>query len=742
MSWKNWMAAEINPGRVDAKSEKILSGERTRLDSLLTRFLVLQWAVLIGIALFWTSGSAPSSFTVFSSRLWDALILGAGVILVPAWMGFTWPGRKVTHYALAVAQMGVAALLIHLCGGRAEAHFYIFISLAVLAFYWDARLLLTAAAVVFIEHFGIEYAGGGWRENVAGFIGEEVLSHGLWIAVETAFLLWGVQRMGKFFDDLALRQIFFEEMGEKMGVIASDRARDLREAKRQLKNLVERAPIGLYRADAEGKLEMANPMLVRMLGYESFREMAEAGVRLSAPLLAEAAAAPRGAVRSRNGVWEKKEGAVLHVRENLQVVRNDAGEVVCYDGSLEDVTDRKALEERYLQAQKVQALGQLAGGVAHDFNNILTVIAGCTEMLEEDVPGPVVFGYTKEIRQATDQATDMTRQLLAFSRKQEFQVKVFSVNSVIEGMDKMIRRLVGERIDFEFHGEADLWRVKADSGQIQQVLMNLAVNARDAMPDGGKLRLETANVAFDEAAAQLYPEITPGDYVVVSVSDTGCGMSPEVRSRIFEPFFTTKEVGKGTGLGLATCYGIVQQSGGHITVYSEPDHGTTFRVYLPRNGEAETAMVAPVRTGMPKGRGETILLAEDEPMVRTFVEKALTSLGYKVYVEPNGQAAMERFFTLKRVDLLFVDVFMPEMGGIELVTQLRRIEPDIRVLFTSGHANETFPGHALDGRRTDFIAKPYTVISLVEKIQAMLRGGGDLEPALQKGFMAMSGLKK
>jgi CheY-like chemotaxis protein len=338
----------------------------------------------------------------------------------------------------------------------------------------------------------------------------------------------------------------------------------------------------------------------------------------------------------------------------------------------------------------------------------------------------------------------MTRQLLAFSRKQELQVRPFSVNTVVEGMEKMLRRLVGEMIDFEFHGEPDLWRVKADSGQIQQVIMNLAVNARDAMADsgGGKLRIETANVAFDEAAAALYPEIVPGDYVVVSVSDTGMGMSAEVQSRIFEPFFTTKEVGKGTGLGLATCHGIIVQSGGHITVYSEPGHGTTFRVYLPRNREAEAVLAAPApRAGLPKGQGETILIAEDEPMVRAFVEKALGSLGYEVYVEPNGQAALERFFTLKRVDLVFVDIFMPEMGGIELATQLRRIESDLRILFTSGHANDSFPGHVLDGRKTDFIAKPYTVVSLVEKIQAMLRGGADLEPALQKGFMAMGGLR-
>ncbi len=466
------MEAEVSPSRVGAKSEKILSGERTRFDSLLTRFLVIQWFAFLVLALVWhPTGSVDGRFSIFASRFLDILILGGALLAAPIGMGLAWPGRRGTHYALALGQMGLSALLIHISEGSIEAHFHIFISLAVLAFYWDAQLLLMAAAVVFAEHLGFEWLEFGKRLSVSEFVLREVVGDGFWILAETAFLLWGVRRMSRFFADLALRQIFFEEMGEKMGAIASDRARDLREARRQLKNLVERAPIGLYRADSAGRLEMGNPMLVQMLGYDSFQELSrsERGGRLPKDLVEAAVLAPRGTVRSRNGIWEKRDGTALHVRENLQAVRNEAGEVLFYDGSVEDVTERKALEERYLQAQKVQALGQLAGGVAHDFNNILTVIAGCTEMLVEEAESAPVRSYAEEIRRATDQATDMTRQLLAFSRKQELLVRVFSVNAVVEGMEKMLRRLTGESIDFEFHGEPNLWRVKADSGQMQQV---------------------------------------------------------------------------------------------------------------------------------------------------------------------------------------------------------------------------------------------------------------------------------
>jgi CheY-like chemotaxis protein len=367
-------------------------------------------------------------------------------------------------------------------------------------------------------------------------------------------------------------------------------------------------------------------------------------------------------------------------------------------------------------------VGRLAGGIAHDFNNMLGAIIGYSEMILRNLrKEDPIFRDVEQVRGAADRAAALTRQLLAFSRKQVLEPRVININSVVTGIEKMLRRLIGEDIELSTALADGLWHVRADPGQIEQVLMNLAVNSRDAMPAGGRLTIETANVELDEDYARSHVAVKPGPHVMLAVSDTGCGMDEETRSRLFEPFFTTKEQGKGTGLGLSTVYGIVKQSGGNIWVYSEPGRGATFKVYLPKV-EADTEAI-PLRA--PEGelrRGtETVLVVEDEPLLRRLVLRMLALSGYKTLEAANGGEALiacEKH--AGRIDVVITDVVMPGMGGPELAERLRKVRPEVRVLFTSGYTDNAIVHHGVLDPGTPFLQKPFTVTSLVAKVREVL----------------------
>ena len=388
-----------------------------------------------------------------------------------------------------------------------------------------------------------------------------------------------------------------------------------------------------------------------------------------------------------------------------------------------DVTEQRRLEEQLAQSQKVQALGQLTGGVAHDFNNILTAILGYSDVALARVnPDSVEGAAIQDIRSAGERAAALTKQLLAFSRKQVLEPRVLDLGSVIEGMDRMLRRLLGERIELASLVDCPLHTVKADVNQVEQVILNLAVNARDAMPDGGTLTIEVKNAALDASYAAQRSEVTPGEYVMLAVSDSGCGMPPHVRARIFEPFFTTKEPGRGTGLGLATCHGIVKQSGGHIAVYSELGVGTTFQVFFPRCDEE--LLPLPVKCApppVPKGH-ETVLLVEDEPMLRELGQAVLEELGYDVLVAANGLDALRLLEEApsKRIDLLLTDLVMPKMGGRELADKLRPLQPHTKVIFCSGYTEDAILHSGNLGPGVSFLQKPYNVSLVAQKIRAAL----------------------
>jgi two-component system cell cycle sensor histidine kinase/response regulator CckA len=391
-------------------------------------------------------------------------------------------------------------------------------------------------------------------------------------------------------------------------------------------------------------------------------------------------------------------------------------------GAAIDVTDRKELEGSLRQAQKLEAVGQLAGGVAHDFNNVLTAVIGYSDLLQaEAAPGTPLHDGLVEIGKAGHRASQITRQLLAFSCKQILQPKVLDVNGLIADLERMLRRVVYEHVQIVTRLALDVGRIKADPTQIEQVLVNLAVNARDAMPKGGTLTIETSNAVLDGHYPQRHEPVVPGDYVLLSVNDTGVGMDRTTQERLFEPFFTTKGVGKGTGLGLATVYGIVTQSGGHIWVYSEPDRGTTFKVYLPRVYEDAQTPGAPAAAAGPRGGSETILLVEDETAVRQLARRVLEGVGYHVLEASDPQEAIGvARVTRVPIHLLLSDVVMPGGGDIVLHDVLRAERPSLRVLYMSGYADETMVQRGWLAGDSPYLPKPFTAHELIQKVREVL----------------------
>ncbi len=415
----------------------------------------------------------------------------------------------------------------------------------------------------------------------------------------------------------------------------------------------------------------------------------------------------------------RKDGRRVRVDLTVSPVRDALGRIVGASAIARDITRQRHLEDELRQAQKMESLGRLAGGVAHDFNNLLTVIMGEVDAAVGLVEDESVNRGLEEVRRAAERAATLTRQLLSFARRQVPEARVVDLNDIIGDLSGMLRRVLGERVELVILPERELWPVKVDPGHVEQVLVNLAVNARDAMPEGGRLSVQTENVSLGEAYVDDHVTVAAGDYVRISVTDTGAGMSHETMTHVFEPFFTTKGDRGGTGLGLSTCYGIIQQAGGHIWAYSEVGEGTTFKIYLPRTG-GNAAQDQP-QDGAPEGGGETILFVEDEPGVRAVGVRALRRFGYQVLEANNGADAL-RLAQIHpgRIDLLITDVVMPVMGGKELADRLVERLPELRVLFTSGYTQDEMLRRGFPTGLRTFFAKPFVPGELARRVRDVL----------------------
>ncbi|HEY6338843.1 MAG TPA: ATP-binding protein [Candidatus Sulfotelmatobacter sp.] len=502
----------------------------------------------------------------------------------------------------------------------------------------------------------------------------------------------------------------------------------LRRSELNFRSLVTNAPYGICRCDASGKLLDANPALLSMLGYSSSSELAGlhlGGLYADGQRWFDLADYLRGAAQF-NGLiaeWKKKDGTTKVVRVSGRSV-SDGDDNTVFELFAEDVTERRTLEQQLRQSQKMEAVGRLAGGIAHDFNNLLMVISGYSEFLLDRLgPDPEMRTPAQEIASAAGRASSLTRQLLAFSRKQMLAPRILDLNSIVTENLKMLNRMIGEDIDLVMMPGATLGSVRADAGQIEQVIMNLAVNARDAMPSGGKLTIETSNITLDEEYARVHAPLQPGEYVMLAISDTGMGMDLETQSHIFEPFFTTKGP-KGTGLGLSTVYGIIKQSGGYIWVYSEQRKGTTFKIYLPRvasPGEHATPVVVKEKGRKTEPGTETILVVEDEANLRYLARLFLEKQGYKVIEAADGAVAMQIAVAHEgTIHLLLTDVIMPGMNGRELAQRISEIRPNMKILYMSGYTENAIGTNGMLDAGVRLLQKPFNLRDLKDKVREVL----------------------
>jgi PAS domain S-box-containing protein len=501
----------------------------------------------------------------------------------------------------------------------------------------------------------------------------------------------------------------------------------LRNTSDTLSALIQASPLAIFAFDPAGKVTSWNPAAERLFGWRASEVVGHMLPAIAPDQLGKFREHHLAVLEGRAFIdleaqWQRRDGTSLTLSLALAPLYGGLSEVRGVIALAADLTDRKKLESQLRQSQKMEAVGQLAGGVAHDFNNLLTAIMGFTSLLLKAVPPEdPKHDDLLEIDRAAARATELTQQLLAFSRRQMLQPTLLDLNAVLSDTMRMLGRLLGQHIELAILPETDLGVVRADRGQIEQVIINLAVNARDAMERGGKLTLETRNVTLDRAYAGQHPGATEGEFVMLAVTDTGSGMSPATQARIFEPFFTTKERGKGTGLGLSTVYGIIKQSGGTIYVYSEPERGTTFKIYLPRVvAHGPTELSVPARPADVRGN-ETVLVVEDEDGVRALTCRVLQTYGYTVLeAENGGEALLIAEQHPAPIHILLTDVVLPRMSGRKLAERLVRTQSDLRVLYMSGYTDGSIFNHGALDPGTAFIPKPFTPEALAQKLREVL----------------------
>ena len=520
----------------------------------------------------------------------------------------------------------------------------------------------------------------------------------------------------------------------------------LRRSEADFRSVVEDAPYGIYRAGITGRFLQVNPALQKMLWYEARQDLLRKD--LATDIFQHKAEYQRlteilsrtEEIKDMEMEWKRQDGTPITVRCSGRSVNDENGIPAYFEVFAEDVTEKRVLEKQLRMAQKMEAIGRLSGGIAHDFNNLLGVIIGYSRVLKRQLgDNNALLEHALEIEKAGQRAASLTKQLLAFSRQQVLTPAVLSFNTLATDMEKMLPRLLGEDIEVSLVLDPELGNVKADQGQIEQVIMNLAVNARDAMPSGGKLKIQTANVVLDQSYTRNHPGSKAGDFVMLGVTDTGTGMDTATLAHMFEPFFTTKERGKGTGLGLATVYGIVKQSDGYISVESSPGRGSSFEIYLPRYEGQPAAEPQPIDHPEKLGGTESILLAEDSESLKKLAQTNLESVGFRVLSASSGEEALEIATRHgSTFDLLLTDVVMPGMNGRVLAEQLLPRQPGMKVLYMSGYTDSFIAGHGVLEPGTHLLHKPFTEEVLIRKVREVLDGGKQ-PPSAMKPVAELAG---
>lgn len=553
---------------------------------------------------------------------------------------------------------------------------------------------------------------------LTGTLGDELAVECLKLGVTDYILKENLTRLPSAIrraqEGIALREAEAQALGE------------LRESEARYRGLVNNAIYGIYRVTAEGDLLFVNPALVNMLGYVSDDDLLavqNSHALYADPFVRDRVHAEYSRERRVDAIveWRRKDGKIISVRLNGRQVQDPSQTDPCIEVIVEDVTERLQLEKQLVQAQKFEAIGQLAGGIAHDFNNMIGAIIGWADLgVEETDPGSRVHRHFEKVRQQADRAATLTKQLLTFARRQILEPRTIDLNQVTIETLGFLENVIGSNIEVKATLAPELAVVRADPVQIEQVLMNLCINARDAMPNGGSLVIETCNVSLDRNFCALQPQAHPGDYAMLSVTDTGTGMDSATLDHIFEPFFTTKELGKGTGLGLAIVYGVVTQHGGFMQVRSERGAGSTFRAYFPVSAEVVETKRAPDSRPLQRG-SETILVAEDHDGLRQVAHETLTGLGYQVILAIDGEEAVRAYVANReRIHLALIDVMLPKLSGPEVSAYIRRENPDLAVILATGYSPDIAQLDQVREAGVPILQKPYSPRELAQRVREVL----------------------